>query len=176
MVKPILTFKEPILREVSIEVDKVDKMVKEVVQDLKDTLGHFELVSGVGLSAVQIGVPWRIFIIKQDEGDPTVVINPKITNIHKGMLSTNYEGCLSIPVAFGFVSRPTSTTMSFLTEKGEEIKRTFNAMSSVIALHEFDHLNGNWFVDRAFNRNGRRDFYRRNRVKLKTISDPYLYE
>lgn len=175
MLKPILNARDPSLREVSIEIKKSE--IKRVSENLKDTLMHFSLIDGVGLSAIQIGESFRIFVVREDqEKKVTVIANPKITHIHKGPLSQVYEGCLSLPGAFGYVNRPTSVMMNFLDEKGKEQKRNFTGLLSTIALHEYDHLNGVLFIDRAFNREQRRDFQRRFKIKANAIKDDYYYE
>jgi len=180
MVRQICTIKDEILREVSGPVYKIDAGVKSIVQDLKDTLGDLGPY-GAGLSAIQIGIPSRIFVFNQypamDEKDgPTVVINPIIESIFQGPVQSSYEGCLSIPGVFYYVLRPSSVTMLMLGEDGKEIKRTFNSQSAAVALHEYDHLNGVWFIDRALARKGRRDFKRKHGVEVKTIMDDYVYD
>lgn len=181
MIRQLCSFREPILREESKFVDLADPKNKVIINDLKDTfedLGPY----GAGLSAVQIGALSRVFVMKEqittDKKEPKtlVIINPKIVSIFKGPVAPSYESCLSIPGVFAYVDRPSSATISYLDEDGNEKKRVFNAQGAAIALHELDHCNGIWFVDRALNHSYRRDFYRRTKIKLKAIGDPYSYE
>lgn len=181
MIRQLCSFRETVLREKSKFVDLSDPKNKVIINDLKDTLKDFGPYSA-GLSAIQLGSPDRVFVMKEqittDKKEPKtlVIVNPKIVSIFKGPTVPSYEGCLTIPGVFAYIDRPSSVTMSYLDEDGNEKKRVFNSQGAAVALHEYDHLNGIWFVDRAFNHSYRRDFYRRTKIKLKVISDPYSYE
>lgn len=181
MVRQLCSFKEPVLREKSKFVDLADPKNKVIIQDLKDTLEDLGPY-GAGLSAIQLGSPDSVFVMKEqvvvDDEEPKtlVIINPKIVSIFKGPTIPSYEGCLTIPGVFAYVDRPSSVTMSYLDEEGNEKKRVFNSQGAAVALHEYDHLNGIWFVDRAFNHSYRRNFYKKTKVKLKVMIDPYNYE
>jgi len=177
MIKQVLSFKESKLRGTSPYVEPIGPYCKEVIQDLKDTfedLGPY----GAGLSAIQIGHFARVFVM-QDQAvtDPKliVMVNPKVESVFRGPLMLSYEGCLSIPGVFTRVQRPSSVTMSYDDEEGKKQKRVFNSLNAFVALHEYDHLNGTWFVDRAYNNMYRRLFWRKNKVKLKAMVDPYKY-
>jgi peptide deformylase len=177
MVNRIYTFKNPALREISESIDVAD--AKEIVTDLKDTLKDLGPY-GSGLSAVQIGVLSRVFVMQEqitthDEPKIIVLINPEVENVFKGPALSSYEGCLSIPGVFTYVKRPASVTMSYFDEEGKKQRAVFNAQGAAVALHEYDHLNGIWFVDRAFNRYYRKDFWKKYKVKLIAKSDIYNY-
>jgi peptide deformylase len=172
----IYTIKDPILREISESVDEkeIDEVVDNLTKVFKEIMSY-----GAGLSAVQIGILSRAIIMQdelaQEKETPLILINPKIDILNKGTLMHSYEGCLSIPGVFAYVQRPQSVTVSYLDEKNKKQKRIFSGQNAAVFLHEYDHLNGVWFIDRAFNRHYRREFERRNKVKLKTITDPYKY-
>jgi len=179
MTKKIISFKHPMLRSTSPHVEPTSSYCKEVVQALKETFEELGPLAA-GLSAVQIGELARVFVMREQlttEGEPKVLllINPKIKSIFVGATTNSYEGCISIPGVLMYVQRPASVTMTYCDEEGVEQERVFNAQGASVALHEFDHLTGIWFVDRASNYKYRRDFWKKNKVKLKAVSDPYEY-
>lgn len=156
MIQKIVQSGEKKLREISKPVEKFDKKVKTLIQDLKDTLSVQVDPEGVGLAAPQIGVNLRAFVAKYKNLD-RVVINPEILKINskkpkgtKPKRSSNeiLEGCLSLPHYYGPLKREYSVTIKYLNEKEQEVTETFNGFNAQIILHEIDHLNGVLFVDR----------------------------
>lgn len=141
---------EFLLRKKSINVKNIDKRVRELIQDLKDTLEHHG--GGAGLAAPQIGIQLRIAVVRfgQDEGEtqpPLALINPIITKA--GILTKGYDGCLSIP---GLVTwdtpRPSVLTFCALDERGTPFEMEVRGMDARLVHHEIDHLNGVLYLDR----------------------------
>ena len=130
---------EKILRQMSKEVSKVDT---KVLKDMEDTMKKFD---GIGISAIQIGVPQRIFLA----GNPAqVFINPKIKD-KSSYTKVDWEGCLSCPGAHVRVRRSHSITIQYEDIEGKIIKRKFTGFDARVIQHELDHLNGFLIKDRG---------------------------
>lgn len=157
MIRKIIQSGNPILRNRSKDVLKVDKKVLGIVQDLKDTLAIQKEPEGVGLAAPQIGKNLRIFVADFKNFKRTV-INPKIISISKTAPAAKkskshkeiLEGCLSLPYYYGPLKRAGEIKVKYLDEKGKEITEIFKDFEAQIILHEIDHLDGILFVDRLF--------------------------
>lgn len=154
-VKPIITVPDPVLRQVSSPVAVWDKKLTQLVADMIETARAAADPEGVGLSAVQIGVLKRVFVVKLD-ADFTEFINPEITAASKKMFSDTQEkdkrfmeGCLSIPNYYALVDRPHRVTLRWQNLKGETLSRDFEGKYSSYVQHELDHLNAVLFTDRA---------------------------
>ncbi len=152
-VKKVLTYGEKLLREPSKEVYKVSKKIKDLVQDLFDTM---YTKNGVGLAAPQIGVNYRVFVIdastEKEPLPPMVFINPKI--IKKSGAVIAQEGCLSFPEAFTDVKRYKNVTVKALDIHGKSfvMEAVDGSLLAIAIQHEFDHLEGILFIDRCVNR------------------------
>ena len=135
---------DEILKKQSKEVTNIDDKVKELIEDMIETMHYY---NGVGLSAVQVGILKRIIVIDiEEEGTPIVkLINPKMIK-QKGEREVE-EGCLSFPNKFAKVKRPKEVTVEGLNEKGETIKIKAEGLLAQALCHEIDHLNGITFVD-----------------------------
>jgi len=130
---------EKILRQMSKEVSKVDT---KVLKDMEDTMKKFD---GIGISAIQIGAPQRIFLA----GNPAqVFINPKIKD-KSSYTKVDWEGCLSCPGAHVRVRRSHSITIQYEDIEGKIIKRKFTGFDARVIQHELDHLNGFLIKDRG---------------------------
>lgn len=142
MIKKILTYPQDkdILLQKSEEVKNIEE-VKELIQDMKDTLNSEE--SGVGISAVQIGVLKRVCVIKYDNKE-YVLINPVITWRRSGAngIKPFKEGCLSAPGVYTIVNRPQKVICKYLDENWEEQELNQGGWLSAIIQHELDHLDG----------------------------------
>ena len=136
---------DEILKKKSREVEKIDEKVKELIQDMLDTMHK---LNGVGLAAVQVGVLKRIVVIDlYEEGvEPYILINPEIIKT-KGEQTVD-EGCLSFPNKFARIIRPKEVVAKALNEKGEEIEIKAKDLLAQAICHEVDHLNGVVFVDK----------------------------
>lgn len=145
-VRPIVTYGDPVLREVSKPVEKLTTEVKDLLADLKATLHK---ANGLGLSAVQIGVPLRVFIVDLSAIDitaePKVFINPEI--IETAGSSEFEEGCLSFPGIFQRLSRPERVKVKALDENGNEFVMEAEGIAARAIQHENDHLDGVLFID-----------------------------
>lgn len=142
MIKKILIYPQDkdILLQKSEEVKNIEE-VKELIQDMKDTLNSEE--SGTGISAVQIGVLKRVCIIKYDNKE-YVLINPVITWKRSGAngIKPFKEGCLSAPGVYTIVNRPQKVICKYLDENWEEQELNQGGWLSAIIQHELDHLDG----------------------------------
>lgn len=142
MIKKILIYPQDkdILLQKSEEVKNIEE-VKELIQDMKDTLNSEE--SGAGISAVQIGVLKRVCVIKYDNKE-YVLINPVITWKRSGAngIKPFKEGCLSAPGVYTIVNRPQKVVCKYLDENWEEQELNQGGWLSAIIQHELDHLDG----------------------------------
>jgi peptide deformylase len=154
MIRKILQSGNPVLRTKSKPVSGVDKKVKDLVRDLKDTLAIQKDPEGVGLAAPQIGKNLQVFVCSYKKFN-RVVINPKIINIEKRKVKSEkqkskkeiLEGCLSLPYYYGPLKRSPKVKVEYLNENGEKITEEFVGFEAQIILHEIDHLNGVLFID-----------------------------
>lgn len=149
---PIVEVPDPRLKTVSEPVDAVTDEMRELVSDMFATMYD---APGIGLAAIQVGVPQRILVIdlqeeEDEEGepmkDPRVFINPELID-PSDELRTYEEGCLSVPDQFADVDRPDSVTARWLDENGEQHEERLEGMIATCLQHEMDHLEGILFID-----------------------------
>jgi len=145
-VQPIVIYGNKVLREVSEKVDAINQEVKDLVSDMIDTL---KKAQGLGLSAVQIGVLKRVFIVDLSAVDITaklkVFINPEIiTTI--GEIEFE-EGCLSFPGIYQKIVRPAKVKVKALDIDGKPFELEVDGLVARAILHEYDHLEGKLFID-----------------------------
>jgi len=151
-VREIRKSKDELLYKKSREVDKIDDKIKEIADDMIETMYKYD---GIGLAACQVGVLKRIVVYDidyiKDEGvrAPKILINPIITKSSKQMVTTE-EGCLSFPDLFGCVDRHEKITVEATNIKGNKITIHAKDIESVVLQHELDHLDGRVFVDIAY--------------------------
>jgi len=151
-VREIRKAKDELLYKKSREVDKIDDKIKEIADDMIETMYKYD---GIGLAACQVGVLKRIVVYDidyiKDEGvrAPKILINPIITKSSKQMVTTE-EGCLSFPDLFGCVDRHEKITVEATNIKGNKITIHAKDIESVVLQHELDHLDGRVFVDIAY--------------------------
>ncbi len=135
---------DEVLRKKSRAVEKVDEKIKELVQDMLETMYKN---NGVGLAAPQVGILKRVVVIDlYDNNGPIVLINPEIIK-EKGEQEVE-EGCLSFPNQFAKIIRPAEVTVKALDEDGKEIKIKAKELLAQAISHEVDHLEGILFVDK----------------------------
>jgi peptide deformylase len=153
-IKKIITVPEPSLRQKSEPVKWFDKRLKNLIENLEDTMIAQDSPKGVGLSAPQIAKSSRVFIARIGE-KIIPFINPKITFRSKETLKEKMpsdqrllEGCLSVPGYWGFVNRPFRVKIEFQDKKGKKQSLQLEGKEAVYVQHEFDHLEGILFVDR----------------------------
>ena len=135
---------DEILRKKCKTVEVVDEKIKQLVDDMLETMYKF---NGVGLAAPQVGVLKRVVVIDIDDGKgPYVLINPEIIK-EKGEQEVE-EGCLSFPNQFAKIIRPAEVTVKALDRDGKEYKIKAKELLAQAISHEVDHLNGILFVDK----------------------------
>ena len=137
----IRTVPDEILRKKSREVTELTDRLKELIEDMKETMHNS---GGVGLAAVQVGVLRRIVVIDIGQG-PIVLINPVITKTEGEYV--DIEACLSSPGESGFTVRPKKTWVRALDENMEEFELMGEDLLSKAICHELDHLDGILYTD-----------------------------
>ena len=145
-IKKILTEPDPFLRQKSENVDKVDKEVRKLIDDMLDTM---YAAPGIGLAAIQVGVPKRIIVIdlsKEEEKNPLYFVNPKII-LKSDTKATYEEGCLSVPGQFAEIDRPDQCLVNYLDYNGKQQELNAEGLLATCIQHEMDHLEGILFID-----------------------------
>ena len=146
-VKTILTEPNKLLRQISIPVEKVGKEEKQLMDDMLETM---YAANGIGLAAIQIGVPKRIIVMDlskdKSEKEPKYFVNPVIKN--KDSVKARYEeGCLSVPNQFAEIDRPKECQVEYLDYNGEKKILKAEGLLATCIQHEMDHLEGILFID-----------------------------
>jgi len=149
---PIVEVPDPRLRKISSPVETVDDEVRKLVADMFETM---YAAPGIGLAAIQVGVPKRILVIDlqepEEEGgapvkDPRVFINPEILT-HSDQEVPYTEGCLSVPDQYAEVDRPDRIRARWLDLDGKAHEEEITGMLATCLQHEMDHLEGILFID-----------------------------
>ncbi len=148
----------PVLHSTAEEItaeEFADGTVKKIVKDLRQAIKTYKVdgFTAVAIAAPQIGVGKRVFIIEDQSSDedrlPTIIaVNPRFIKVSKKTHLVG-EGCLSIPDRYGIVRRSTNVTIQAQDENGEIFTRGAGGLLAQIMQHEYDHLDGILFVDRA---------------------------
>jgi peptide deformylase len=146
-VKSILTEPNPLLRQVSKSVKEVRSEERQLMDDMLETM---YAANGIGLAAIQIGIPKRIIVmdLSKDENKkkPLYFVNPVIKN--KDILKATYEeGCLSVPNQFAEIDRPKKCEVEYLDYNGEKKILKAEGLLAICIQHEMDHLEGILFID-----------------------------
>lgn len=149
---------ETILRRRSEPVRAVNRRIKNLIKDLKDTL--YDHGEGIGLAAPQIGAHHRVVVVRlggkspndnsetaAKAGPPLALINPEI--IEAGQEQRDFDGCLSLPGLYAETTRPHYLKVTGLDEWGKPFERVFEGFDAVLVHHEIDHLDGVLFIDRV---------------------------
>jgi peptide deformylase len=149
---PIVEVPDPRLRQISQPVEQVDDDLRKLIDDMLDTM---YAAPGIGLAAIQVGVPKRVLVIDlqepEEEGgepvrNPLVFINPEILQESETFKGYN-EGCLSVPEMYADVDRPDTILARWLDRDGAAHEERIEGMLAVVLQHEMDHLNGVLFID-----------------------------
>ena len=146
-VKPILTEPNKLLRQTSKLVEKVSKEEQKLMDDMLDTM---YAANGIGLAAIQIGIPKRIIVMDiskdPDKKNPIFFVNPIVKN--KNLEKATYEeGCLSVPNQFAEIDRPSQCDVEYLDYYGEKQILHADGLLATCIQHEMDHLEGILFID-----------------------------
>lgn len=145
-IRNVRTEDNPVLREICIPVKEVTDSTRKILDDMMETMYEYD---GVGLAAPQVGIPKRLVVIDDRNGNALKLVNPKIVKSEGEQVSQ--EGCLSLPGFSGNCKRPAKVWVEALDENGNEVKFIAVDFLAVICCHEFDHLNGILFKDKAYN-------------------------
>ena len=146
-IRPVLIAPDPRLKAVSDSVSRVDDEIRKLVDDMLESM---YAADGIGLAAIQIGVPKRIIVIDIDQKEgkkkPRVFINPNIL-WKSEELATFEEGCLSVPEIWEDVERPARIRAEFLNREGARQEMEAEGLLATCLQHEMDHLEGILFID-----------------------------
>ena len=146
-IRQILTEPNKILRQISKSIENVTKDDQVLMDDMLETMYH---ANGIGLAAIQIGIPKRIIVmdISKDgnKNEPLYFVNPVVKN--KDILKSTYEeGCLSVPNQFAEINRPKNCEVEYLDYNGEKKLLKAEGLLATCIQHEMDHLEGILFID-----------------------------
>ncbi|MBN1955317.1 MAG: peptide deformylase [Anaerolineae bacterium] len=151
-VRPIIYSDDPVLRQKSRRIPRVTPEIEHLVDDMFETA---DAAYGVGLAAVQVGVPWRVIIANipgdlqdPDAGTAVALVNPELARA-SDELEEGVEGCLSIPGWVGKVERHKSVVVKAMDMQGKKIRLRAEGYLARILQHEIDHLDGVLFIDKA---------------------------
>lgn len=146
-IRPILTVPDPVLKQVSKPVTRVTDETRRLMDDMLETM---YAAPGIGLAAIQVGVPERVIVMdlaKEGEPhEPRYFVNPEILETVEET-QTYEEGCLSVPDYFDDVERPVRVRLRYLDYKGDQVEEWAEGMYAVCIQHEMDHLQGTLFID-----------------------------
>ncbi len=146
-VKKLITVPDEVLRKKSQNIQKVGEDEKKLIKDLFETMYHHK---GIGLAAIQVGIPKRIIVLdvmqKENEKKPLCFINPVIKNLSHDK-SKYEEGCLSIPNTFIEIERPKKCLVEYIDIEGKKKIMECDDLLSTCIQHEINHLDGKLIID-----------------------------
>ncbi len=137
---------DPVLKQKSLRVDAVDDELRALMDDMLETM---YAAPGIGLAAVQVGVPKRVIVMdlsRDEPNDPRYFINPEII-WRSEETHPQEEGCLSVPDIYDEVERPAKVRIRYLNYHGETVEEEAEGLFAVCIQHEMDHLEGVLFID-----------------------------
>ena len=150
MIREVLVYPNKLLRETSKDVMHFDAHLQTLLQDMYDTMICRE---GIGLAAIQIGVPLNVLIINLVNEDGAQlsenlyeIINPVI--VEKDGLTIYQEGCLSVPGYYDEVERAAHIKLRYFDRNGEQHEEEFTDLMAIAVQHEMDHLKGRLFIEK----------------------------
>src|SRR4051794_12146419 len=151
-IRPIIEAPDPLLRQISSPVEAITPEVRALIDDMFETM---YAAPGIGLAAIQVGVPKRILVIDlqdpEEEGgepvrNPMTFINPEILRSAETIVPYS-EGCLSVPDQYAEVDRPDSIRARWLDRDGNQHEEELDGLLATCLQHEMDHLEGILFID-----------------------------
>jgi len=146
---PIITVPQPVLRETSAPVERVDDETRQLIDDMFETMYD---APGVGLAAIQVGVPLRVVVLDvghredEDEKNPIAMINPEIVQL-SDTRRVYEEGCLSLPDVNIEIERPSEARVRYIDREGREQEINATGLLATAMQHEIDHLDGKLIID-----------------------------
>ena len=146
-IRKILTEPDPFLRQKSTKVELVNNEIRTLMDDMLETM---YAANGIGLAAIQVGIPKRIIVMdickEENKKEPRYFVNPIIKN--KDPLKATYEeGCLSVPNQFADIDRPSKCEVEYLDYNGHKQLLKAEGLLATCIQHEMDHLEGILFID-----------------------------
>jgi peptide deformylase len=145
--REILVVPHPALKQVSEPVAVVDDALRALMDDMLETM---YAAPGIGLAAIQVGVPKRVIVMdlarQDEEPQPRYFVNPEILWASEDTAPYE-EGCLSVPDIYDEVERPARVKLRYLNYQGEQIEEDAEGLYAVCIQHEMDHLEGVLFID-----------------------------
>jgi len=146
-VREILVVPNPVLKQVSEPAAAVDDALRALMDDMLETM---YAAPGVGLAAIQVGVPKRVIVMdlarEGEDRQPRYFVNPEIVWASEDTVPYE-EGCLSVPDYFDEVERPAKVRLRYLDYEGQAVEEEAEGLYAVCIQHEMDHLNGVLFID-----------------------------
>ncbi|MBR9825982.1 MAG: peptide deformylase [Alphaproteobacteria bacterium] len=146
-IREIITVPDPRLKEISKPVEAVTDETRQLMDDMLETMYEAD---GIGLAAIQVGVPQRIIVMDlsgpEERAEPRFFVNPVLSDPSEG--KTPYdEGCLSVPGYYETIERPSTIKLTYLDYDGNEVEEIAEGMFATCIQHEMDHLEGVLFID-----------------------------
>jgi peptide deformylase len=151
-IRPIIEAPDPLLRQISTPVEAITPEIQALIDDMFETM---YAAPGIGLAAIQVGIPRRILVIdlqdpEEEDGDPVrrpmTFINPEILRSAETIVPYQ-EGCLSVPDQYAEVERPDSIRARWLDRDGKAHEEELDGLLATCLQHEMDHLEGVLFID-----------------------------
>lgn len=169
MTFPIRTFGDPVLNQVTTDVENIDGKIAALAQSMIETMYE---APGVGLAANQVGIQKRLFVYDAGEGDgPKVIVNPRIVETSGEWVYE--EGCLSVPGLSWEITRPNAVHLRGYDLDGHELDLEVDEFEGRIFQHEVDHLDGVLLIERLSDEQRReaKRLLRKRRLRL-SAGDP----
>lgn len=145
---PIVTLPDPVLRQVSAPVEHVDAGLVKLADDMLETMYD---APGIGLAAIQVGVPKRLIVLdvsdNEEHPEPLTLFNPEIVRIEGDRTRVHEEGCLSIPDFHVEIERPANIVVGYVDRDGKPRELAADGLLATALQHEIDHLNGKLIID-----------------------------
>ena len=145
-IKEIIKIPNPFLKVVAKPVIDIDENILSLLDDMLETMYD---ANGIGLAAIQIGIPKRIIVMdigKEGKKEPRYFVNPVIMN-KDSIKNTHEEGCLSVPEQFAEIDRPSKCEVEYLDYNGKKQLLKADGLLATCIQHEMDHLEGILFID-----------------------------
>lgn len=146
----VLKYPNPALNQKSKRVTRIDDSIKKLATDMAETMEEHksEHEIGVALAAIQVGVPVRMTVIKQDNDSYVALLNPKVVKTGKEELE-EIEGCISVPKKYGKVKRHKKIKVKGIDLNGRPLEMKAEGLLAQVLQHEIDHMDGKLFISRV---------------------------